>query len=110
LRLWKDEYDSNLQFEIIFVWKEKLSTNSTAKEGLGTGPNLNAITTALSQWTIVDDEKILRVPEIRIGTMTLEGDATIHTISYRDIFDKKEGSESTSFLCSWFCWVGRLHL
>ena len=42
--------------------KEKQSTNSTSEEDLGTGPNLNAMTTALHQWTIVDDEKIIRGP------------------------------------------------
>jgi hypothetical protein len=45
--------------------KQKQSNIATTQKDIMTGPNVKDITKALSKWTIVDDEKILRGPEIK---------------------------------------------
>jgi hypothetical protein len=60
-------------------------------------PNVKDITKELSKWTKLDDENILRGPEIKVAMTTAEGDTTSHAIAYQDTFDKKKAQKMFCF-------------
>jgi hypothetical protein len=40
-------------------------------------------------WTVLDDNNILRGPEIEIAVKTCDGGGEVHALAYHDVFDKK---------------------
>jgi hypothetical protein len=48
---------------------------------------------SLKNWTKIDDNNILRGPEIKVAMTTAEGETTIHKIADWDIFDKKKAQK-----------------